>query len=172
MSVNSALLAKGGAGKVLRLTVAWVAGALLLTMMLLTVADVIGRYLFNSPLPGATELTELLLAAVIFLGLPAVCMEDGHVKVDILVDHISAKLAPLLGLAATLLSTLALCLIAWRLWTQGGDIAEYGEITSTLKIPVAPVAYFAAITTGLAALITLAHAIFPNPAHTQQGSDT
>ena len=36
-----------------------VAGIALFTMMLLTVADVIGRKFFNNSLPGAVELTEI-----------------------------------------------------------------------------------------------------------------
>ncbi len=58
-----------------RLVLATICGAMLLAMMGLTVADVLGRYLLGAPITGATELTEMMLAAVIFLGLPAVSLD-------------------------------------------------------------------------------------------------
>ena len=48
------------------------ASLLLLVMMLLTFADVLGRYVFNTPLRGAFEITELALLSLIFAGLPLV----------------------------------------------------------------------------------------------------
>ena len=45
------------------------ASAILLGMMALTVVDVIARYVFNRPLRGAFEVTELLLLVLIFAGL-------------------------------------------------------------------------------------------------------
>ena len=48
------------------------ASAILLAMMGLTFVDVIARYVFNRPLAGAFEVTELLLLVLIFAGLPLV----------------------------------------------------------------------------------------------------
>ena len=49
-----------------------VASAILLAMMLLTVVDVVARYVFSRPLRGAFEVTELMLLVLIFAGLPLV----------------------------------------------------------------------------------------------------
>ena len=58
----------GGArlARIMQLGLEGVAGATLFGMMLLTTADVTGRFIFNSPILGAVELTQLMLAAVIF----------------------------------------------------------------------------------------------------------
>lgn len=133
-----------------------VASAILLTaIMVVTVLDVIGRYLLNSPLMGATELTELLLCAVIFLGLPAVCLDDAHIRVDILLKKVPPRLEPLRSFVVNLVSTGALCMIAWQLWKRGSELASYGQSTNTLHIPVAPLAWFAAIAVASSAAITL-----------------
>jgi TRAP-type C4-dicarboxylate transport system permease small subunit len=58
------------------------AAVLLFGLMLITTADVIGRYIFNWPLRGAFEITELLLLALIFAGLPLVSRADEHVTLD------------------------------------------------------------------------------------------
>ena len=47
----------------------YVAGILLFCLMTLTCIDVIGRYFFNTPVTGGFELTEMMLAALIFFGL-------------------------------------------------------------------------------------------------------
>jgi len=58
------------------------ASALLLVLMALTFVDVVARYLFNRPIRGAFELTELTLLVLIFAGLPLVSHADEHVTMD------------------------------------------------------------------------------------------
>ena len=62
----------------------YVAGILLFCLMTLTCVDVIGRYFFNTPVTGGFELTEMMLAALIFFGLPLVTIRNEHVTVDLL----------------------------------------------------------------------------------------
>ena len=50
------------------------AAAILFAMMVLTTVDVVARYVFNRPLRGAFEITELLLVVLIFAGLPLVSL--------------------------------------------------------------------------------------------------
>lgn len=142
-----------------RMLLAIVSGVLLMIMMLVTVADVIGRYAFNSPLSGATEITALLLSSVIFIGLPAVCLDDEHVTVDLLVDRMPSWFQPIRRAAISLLSSGALAVIAWRLLAQGQAMANYGERTVSLHLPVAPIAYLGATATAVAALITLSQVL-------------
>src|SRR6266581_350587 len=58
------------------------AAVLLFCLMALTTADVVGRYIFNWPIRGAFEITELLLLALIFAGLPLASRADEHVTLD------------------------------------------------------------------------------------------
>ena len=139
-----------------RRAIAWVCALLLIAMMLITVADVVGRYLLNAPLPGATELTGLLLAATIFVGLPAVCFDEEHVTVDLLVDRLPSFMTKPRLLIVRLASAVALGVIAWRLAVQGQTLAGYGEQTVSLHLPVAPLAYFCAAMTAIAVILTLA----------------
>ena len=59
-----------------------VAAFLLLGLMLLTAVDVVSRYVFNWPLRGAFELTELGLLVLIFAGLPLASRRGEHVTLD------------------------------------------------------------------------------------------
>src|SRR4030095_2451767 len=58
------------------------ASAILFAMMLLTFVDVVARYVFNRPLRGAFEVTELMLLVLIFAGLPLVSFPDEHAVMD------------------------------------------------------------------------------------------
>ncbi|MAY62034.1 MAG: hypothetical protein CML29_07465 [Rhizobiales bacterium] len=138
-----------------RLALAAICAAMLLAMMGLTLVDVIGRYAFNSPLVGATELTELLLIGVIFLGLPAVTLDRGHVSVSLLSDRLAARFQPLREFLLSLVIAALLSAIAWRIWLQGNQLAGYGGTTETLDFPLAPIAWFCAGCTILSAVLTL-----------------
>jgi len=109
-----------------------VAAALMLCLMLLTCADVVGRYFFNRPVTGGFEMTELLLAALIFAGLPLVTLRSEHIVVDLLdpvtphwLYRIQHVLATLIGIACT-------SYLAWRLGLRAEELALHGETTSQL----------------------------------------
>ena len=109
----------------LQITFSLIFGVLLLSMMGLTVADVLGRYLFNAPITGATEITEILLVSVIFMGLPVVCLDNSHISADLVVDRFPKAIQPYRQLILTLFSTLVLAIISWRLWVNAEQIGSY-----------------------------------------------
>src|SRR5918996_2507502 len=63
---------------------AMLGGWLLLAVALVTASDALLRDFLGRPLPGTFEVTELVLAAVIFFALPYTSLTDGHVSVDFL----------------------------------------------------------------------------------------
>src|SRR6188508_1853868 len=65
--------------------------AILFCMMLLTFVDVVARYLFNFPLRGGFEVTELMLLVLIFAGLPLVSHSDEHVTMDFIDRMLPAR---------------------------------------------------------------------------------
>ncbi|WP_406735970.1 TRAP transporter small permease [Thioclava sp. GXIMD4215] len=142
-----------------RLALGVVCGAMLLAMMALTVVDVIGRYVFVAPLQGATELTEMLLCAVIFLGLPAVCFDRDHVTVDLVIDRLPACVQPWRELATSLLSAVVLGIVSWRIWVYAGQKASYGEATNSLRLPIAPLGYLCALCCALGVVLTVVAAL-------------
>ena len=68
---------RSGWGRLVEVLLGVAAAAILLAMMGLTFVDVVARYVFNRPLAGAFEVTELLLLVLIFAGLPLVTYADG-----------------------------------------------------------------------------------------------
>ena len=131
------------------------ASAILLAMMLLTFVDVVGRYLFNRPLRGGFEVTELALLVLIFAGLPLVSHADEHVTMDF-IDRLlkpGARLA--LERAVDLLCAAIFFFGAWLVWLKADRIWEYRDATDVLRIVYGPFVYFMAVMIALTGLIHL-----------------
>lgn len=107
----------------------------LAAMMLLTVADVILRKLFNFPIQGMLELVELGLACTVFIALPAVFLRDAHLVVDV-VDHLLRPAAVrLLDLAGAVIALAVLGVMAWMMIPLARDMHAMGDVTPDLSIP-------------------------------------
>src|SRR3989304_943515 len=63
-------------------------GAALLVMMLLVGADISGRRVLNKPIPGTFEVTEFLIAFVVFFALAYTQKAGGHVRVLVLTSRL------------------------------------------------------------------------------------
>ncbi|HMN83503.1 MAG TPA: TRAP transporter small permease [Burkholderiaceae bacterium] len=142
------------------------ASVLLLGMVLLTFADVVGRYVFNSPLRGAFEITELALLTLIFAGLPLVSHADEHVTMDFIDRWVGPRTRRLIRRLVHLLCAVAIGGMAWLMFLKAGRIAGYGDTTDVLKIPVAPFVYFMSVmvlATGVIHLIAAFSALPDEP---------
>lgn len=135
-----------------------VCGGLILALTGLTVLDVILRYVFNAPVSGAFELTEVMLAALIFAALPLTTDRDGHVTVEIIDTALPHRGRKVMRLIGDVVSAAVLCLFAWRLALQALRLAEDGTTTFTVGVPMAPLAWFAAAACLLSALVAILHA--------------
>src|SRR5499426_4842176 len=89
------------------------ASVILLCMMLLTFVDVVARYLFNFPLRGGFEITELMLLVLIFAGLPLVSHADEHVTMDFIDRLLPDWLA---GVWIRVMHALVAALMAFLTW--------------------------------------------------------
>jgi TRAP-type transport system small permease protein len=142
---------------------AYFASFTLFAIMWLTFIDVLGRDIFNTPLPGGFETIEVLMGIMLFATLPILTVSEEHVVVTILDDVIPSGLRALQRLAINLLSAVALAVLAWRLWDVAEKQARYHDATMFLQLPLAPVSYFMAAATAVAALLALTLVISPPP---------
>ena len=131
------------------------ASTILLAMMLLTTVDVVARYVFNRPLRGAFEVTELLLLVLIFAGLPLVSFTNEHAVMDF-IDRVLGRRA-LRGLqgAVELVSALLMLGLAWLVWGRADRIWAYRDATDVLRVLYGPFVYFMALALALAGVIHL-----------------
>jgi TRAP-type C4-dicarboxylate transport system permease small subunit len=146
------------------------ASLILFLMMLLTFVDVVARYLFNFPLRGGFEITELMLLVLIFAGLPLVSHADEHVTMDFI-----DRMLPEAGRRFLVRLVHAVCaavmfFLTWQVWIKAGKIAGYGDTTDVLKITVGPFVYFMAAMILLTGLVHVYKMFVPGEAQASQGT--
>ncbi len=142
------------------------AGLVLAGIMMVSVVDVVGRYIFRQPLPGSSEITEILMAVLIYAGLPVVSQRGAHICVDLF--PIGGETADRIRhVVIGVICALVLALISWRLWVYADQIRGTNDVTEYLKLPQAPFAYIHSVFAGLTAAIELYRASTrappPNP---------
>jgi TRAP-type C4-dicarboxylate transport system permease small subunit len=137
------------------------AAVLLFGLMMLTTADVIGRYIFNWPLRGAFEITELLLLALIFAGLPLASRSDEHVTLDFIDMLLGARGRQLLRRLVDLVCGMIILGLACRVWVKAGKIAAYADTTEVLRVPVGPFVYFMAAMVSITGVVHLVKVVLP-----------
>lgn len=143
----------------LRLATELIAVVTLALIIILTVADVIGRYFFNAPLGGATELTEFGIALVVFSALPAITWEDKHVAVDLLDKYVSPRLSRWRQVVINLLFATCLTAIGVRISQLAERAARREVVSEYLSLPLAWIHYYIAAACLLVAAGALLHAI-------------
>jgi len=126
--------------------------ALLIVMLIgVTCIDVIGRYAFNRPFGGAYELTQMLLAALVFVALPLTSADGGHVEVDLALHLMPSRVQRLLGRLAGIVSAMVLGYFTWRLVVIGLDQLHESTRSASLALPMAPLAFLAAASCAVSA---------------------
>jgi TRAP-type C4-dicarboxylate transport system permease small subunit len=104
-------------------------------LMLLTVADVVGRSFFNKPIPGSFELSEYMLATIVLLGAAYTQQVKGHVGVDFLTRRLGARAQAALQALTT---AAALAVVAVMIWQGFLDASQERAVSDQLRIPQWP----------------------------------
>jgi TRAP-type C4-dicarboxylate transport system permease small subunit len=116
------------------------AGAALVFIMLLTVADVTSR-IFGHPIVGTYEMVGLGGAIVIGFALPITSWLRGHIFVDFFICGMSPRLKGIFDVTTRIVSFGLFVLIGLNLLSYAGDLYRSGEVTLTRQLPFYPVAY-------------------------------
>ncbi|MGA8049440.1 MAG: TRAP transporter small permease [Burkholderiales bacterium] len=137
------------------------AAAVLFCMMALTFVDVVQRYLFNRSVPGSFEITEILMAMLIFAGLPLVSRREEHVTVD-LIDHWLGPAGRRVQRAVIeFISGVLLLGLSHLLLNKAHETARYGDTTTVLEIKLAPFVYAMVVFVAVAGVVHVIKAFTP-----------
>jgi TRAP-type C4-dicarboxylate transport system permease small subunit len=115
----------------------------------------VARYVFNRPVRGAFEVTELMLLVLIFAGLPLVSYADEHVTMDFIDRLIGPRARAGLERGVHVVTMAIMALLAWLVWLKADRIWGYRDATDVLRIVYGPFVYFMAVMIGLTGLIHL-----------------
>lgn len=128
----------------------------LLGMVALTFADVVGRRIVGRPIYGANDITEHLMALVVFAGLPLVTAAGAHLTIDILDGLMNKPWMAWWRWIVSLLVTAVLGLVAWLFIKHGLNASSISEVSQALRVPRAPLYFFMAASCALSALAAFA----------------
>ena len=126
-------------------------------MVLLTVADVFGRYVLNSPIKGTWEFVGLMLVLGGTWGLGMCQIKKRHIRVNVFADRYSRRVQALFRSMAYLIGIGAFSLLCWQMFQMAKKFYYLGSagVTDTLELPFAPFMMMLSISTGVMVLVLL-----------------
>lgn len=113
----------------------YISAVMLGCMMMLTVVDVFMRYVFNAPLTGATEISELMMVIVVFPALAWISLERSHIKVDLLLNKLPRRTQLFFENVTLLLALGTYMIITWHSFLESKEVEN---TTSLLEVPESP----------------------------------
>lgn len=119
--------------------VAYLTGALIVVLMLLTAVDVLKRSLGDGGVRGTIEITEVVLVIAVYLGMIGAEISGSHIRTSVLIDRLPTRAGGALASIALLIGNVIVALMAFettlRAW-QSVDVGEYRF--GLLEVPVWP----------------------------------
>ena len=111
----------------------YISAIILAAIMLITIAQVLMRSLFNIPFVGIEELSRYLFISFIFLGLSYYNRIDGHIKLEGLQKNFPLKVKRVIGIVIHVSSVIVFAIITFSaIYTS---LTNYNSTTQTLAIP-------------------------------------
>ena len=139
-----------------------VSGAGIVAMMLLTCADVFLRYLFNAPIEGTLDITQMLMVIVVFFGLAYCGWTGGHVAVDLLYGVLPRKIIVPLAVLVNAVGAVTMLTMGWESVQTSFTYMTTGETPMTVLIPKYPFIWVAAFGAFTYAAILLFKTVRPD----------
>ena len=130
-----------------------IASIILFFMMLLTVADVFLRKVFNRLIMGSVEVTEFMMVGLVFFSLAQTEVLNRHVKVDLLMSRLGERTQGLIDMITQFVCFLLFGAITWSTLIYSAKMRASGEVSQDLWIPIYPFVYI--VVMGCALLSTI-----------------
>lgn len=105
-------------------------------MILITIADILMKNIFNRPIHGTFELVEFLLVCIVFFGIAEVFRSSSNICVDIVDQLLSAGTVTACKVFSALSCVFFLVLIGWAMIGPAWDTVTYPQWTQELGIPL------------------------------------
>ncbi len=132
-----------------------IAAVILLALVVLTCADVIGRYFLTMPVTGAVELVRIFMAGIIFFSFPLMFFRNDHIIVDLIGLFRNGYIGWVIALVLMVLSTLIAIKLGDRVFDYAIRALEDGDVTEYLSIPRYIVVGFITLSIFIAAFMTM-----------------
>ena len=130
-----------------------IASGSLISMVCLTVADVILRF-FYRPIVGTYELVSFLGAVAVGFAIPWTSWRRAHIYVDFVIARFPQKVRDVFNIVTRCIVIFLFLVIGWNSITYGVMLCEKGEVSLTLQMPYYPILFAFAISCFIHCLVT------------------
>lgn len=111
-------------------------GTLILVSIGINFANVVGRYLFFTPILWAEEIMIHIMIWLVFTGAIVVAWEGKHLRMDILSTLLPQPWKNIVSFISVL-STIVVCgFVAWQSWSAVGLLARLGQKSPVAEVPM------------------------------------
>ena len=114
-------------------------------LLVLTVGDVAGRFIFNKPIAGTFEVTKILFALSVFFSFPVAQFRGENLGITLLYDKFPIRVKGILDFISALISMAMFSVAFWQTLKYAARMKAAGSITSVLRWPMFPWIYIASI---------------------------
>lgn len=111
-------------------------GILMLAMIIINLANVIGRHAFDQALFWAEEIMKLCLVWGVFLGAIAVTYRGNHLRMDLFSSGFGRSWSTVLNIATTVLLVVVTCYIAYYSYQVVMIIHMTGRVSDAAQYPM------------------------------------
>jgi tripartite ATP-independent transporter DctM subunit len=151
--VNTLLEAIDARAVAITQRVAFIGVLAMLVVAFVTTADVLLRWLFNSPIDGLNEIVGMGMAVAVSATFPAGAAQRVNLTIDVLHDRVSERTLAWLKVFAALLLLLFYLLLTWRIGAYALKLQMRGAETVYVQLPMAPFMWTVSVFLGISALV-------------------
>jgi TRAP-type C4-dicarboxylate transport system permease small subunit len=122
----------------------WVGGLGLTFMMLVTLTDVVMRYM-GRPIFGSMELVCFTSAVVIGFAIPYTSWTKGHIIVDFMLEMLSPGTVRIFQIITRLMAIVLFIFAGYNFILYSFDLMKSGEVSPGFRIPYYPITFGLAV---------------------------
>ena len=126
-------------GRVCRLF-AVIAGLFLAVMLLVTLADVVGRA-FQKPIYGTYEIVSYMGAIVFGFSMPYTQLRKNHVFVEFMIEILPRNVGNVMQVVTRLLGIALFLWMGWNFVIMSLDMKKAHDLTQVFRVPFYPVTF-------------------------------
>ncbi|MBE0624806.1 MAG: TRAP transporter small permease [Burkholderiales bacterium] len=115
-----------------------VAALFIFGLMLLGVAQVLGRRLFHAPIPGYIDFVEISIASFAFLGIAYCQRVGGHVRMELFLKMAKGRWHYAMEIAGTLVGLFIIGVLVWYGFEHFLRAYQLGDSTIDAELPIWP----------------------------------
>ncbi len=113
-------------------------GLVILALILLATTNVLGRWLFNTPISGYVDIIEQAMAFFAILCVSYAQRQGSHIRLDIIISHLRGRILWLVECLSTLLMLLLMIILTYGAYLHFLRAYQIGDSSLDIELPTWP----------------------------------